>query len=171
MCFQPRQCLQPCNLLSRKKGLSYFSVPLAVFSTSTTSSLSSFQKKKRKLISSDMTELWKPWAEVLQMLCHHAKHGRKQTLRQLSDAAWEIGVDALPRHRLFDFSLYLSFQLHRQTALCLPCSAGLVLILARENVLTGKWWQGSRERKVERWREGGAGAEGKNLWFKWCIEK
>lgn len=88
-----------------------------------------------------MTELWKPWAKVLQMLCHHAKHGRKRTPRQLSDATWEIGDDALPRHRLFDFSLYLSFQLHRQTALCLPCSAGLVLILARENVLAGKWWQ------------------------------
>lgn len=162
MCFQPRQCLQPCNLLSRKKvsltsqclSLSFPPLPPPLL-------VPSKKKKKRKLISSDMTELWKPWAEVLQMLCHHAKHGRKQTLRQLSDAAWEIGVDALPRHRLFDFSLYLSFQLHRQTALCLPCSAGLVLILARENVLTGKWWQGSRERKVERWREGGAGLRGK----------
>ena len=103
-----------------------------------------------KLISSDVTELWKPWAEVLQMLCHHAKHGRKRTPRQLSDAAWEIGDGALPRHRLFDFSLYLSFQRHWQTVLCLPCSAGLVLIPARESPLAGNWWHGKGERKGER---------------------
>lgn len=77
------------------------------------------------------------------MLCHHAKHGRKRTPRQLSDATWENGDDALPHRRLFDFSLYLSFQLHRQTALCLPRSAGLVLMLARENSLAGKWWRGT----------------------------
>lgn len=75
------------------------------------------------------------------MLCHNAKHGRKRTPRQLSDATWETSDDALPCHRLFDFSLYLSFQLHRQTALCLLSSAGLVLLLARENMLAGKRWQ------------------------------
>lgn len=82
------------------------------------------------------------------MLCHHAKHGRKRTARQLSDATWEIGDDALPQRRLFDFRLYLSFQLHRQTVLCLPRSAGLVLILARGNVLAGKWWQRKRREKA-----------------------
>lgn len=78
------------------------------------------------------------------MLCHDAKHGRKRAPRQLTDATWESADEALPCHRLFDFSLYLSFQLHRQTAPCLLCSAGLVLILARENVLAGKRWQGRR---------------------------
>lgn len=85
------------------------------------------------------------------MLCHHAKHGRKRTPRQLLDATWEIGGDAMPRQRLFDFSLYLLFQLHRQTVLCLPCSAGLVLMLVRENALAGKWWQGKGRGRDERW--------------------
>lgn len=107
------------------------------------------------LISSDVTELWKPWAEVLQMLCHHAKHGRKQMPRQLSGATWEISDDALPRHCLCDFRLYLSFQLCWQTALCLPCSAGLVLMLARENVLVGKSWQGNRSRNTSTSCRGG----------------
>lgn len=95
-----------------------------------------------KLISSDMTKLWKPWAEVLQMLCHHTKHGRRQTPRQRWDAAWEIGDGAVPHHRLFDFSLYFSFQLRWQTALRLPCSAGLVLMLL------GKSWQGIGSKKA-----------------------
>lgn len=144
LCFQPQQRLKP-PLAKQKRSLSY----------SCTSTTSSFTSPLPKLISSDVTELWKPWVEVLQMLCHHAKHGRKRTPRQLSDAAWETGVDALPRHRLFDFSLYLSFQLHRQTALCLPRSAGLVLMLARENVLEEK---GEVRQAL--------GDEGKNLWFK-----
>lgn len=76
-------------------------------------------------------ELWK--------LCHHPKHGSERKSRQLSDAAWEIGDDALPLRCLFDFSLYLSFQLHQQTALCLPCLAGLDLILAREKRGAGCW--------------------------------
>ncbi len=117
-------------------------------------STSFFTSPLCKLILPDVTELWKPWAEVLQMLCHHAKHGRKQTPRQLSDATWEIGDDAEPRCcrcRLFDFTLYLTFQLHRQTAPCLPCSAGLVFRLARENALAGRWWQRKREGKGECW--------------------
>lgn len=76
----------------------------------------------------------------------------------------QIGEDALPRHRLFDFSLYLSFQLHRQTAQCLPCSAGLVLMPARENALVGKSWQETRgERQA-------LCAEGKSSWLKQCIQ-
>lgn len=47
-----------------------------------------------ELISSDMTELWKPWVEVLQMLCHDAEHARKRTPRQLSEATWETGNDS-----------------------------------------------------------------------------
>jgi len=84
-----------------------------------------------------MTELRKPWVELLQMLCHNAERGKKQTPRQLSDATWGTGDDAL-HCRLFDFSLYLSFQLQQQTALCLLCSASLLLTLAREPKLAGK---------------------------------
>lgn len=47
-----------------------------------------------ELISSAVTDLWKPRAEVLQMICHHAKHGRKRAPRQLSDATWETGEEA-----------------------------------------------------------------------------
>lgn len=74
------------------------------------------------------------------MLCHHTKHGRKQTPRQRSGTAWEIGDGAVPHHRLFDFSLYFSFQLHWQTALRLPCSAGLVLMLVGKE-LARNWKQ------------------------------
>ncbi|KAK5850096.1 hypothetical protein PBY51_014375 [Eleginops maclovinus] len=67
-----------------------------------------------------------------------------ECLDSSSDATLEMGDDALPRHRLFDFSLYLSFQLHWITVLCLPCSAGLVLIVARESMLPGK---GGKEKR------------------------
>lgn len=138
LCFQPNNVSNPFPL-NRKGSLSLPVSPLQP---------PSFTFPLWKLILSDATELWKPWAEVLQMLCHHAKHGKKRMPRQLSDTTWEIADDALPHHRLFDFSLYLSFQLHRQTALCLPRSAGLVLMLARENSLAGKWWQGTGRSKA-----------------------
>lgn len=91
------------------------------------------------------------------MLCHHTKHGRKQTPRQRSGTAWEIGDGAVPHHRLFDFSLYFSFQLHWQTALRLPCSAGLVLMLV------GKSWQGIGSKKAS------PGYQWEKLFFQ-CIQ-
>lgn len=61
-----------------------------------------------KLISSDVTERWEPRAEVLQMLCHNAEHGRQRAPRQLSTIQ--------PSCCLFDFSLHLLLQLQQQTA-------------------------------------------------------
>ena len=52
------------------------------------------------------------------MLCHRTKHGRKRTPRQLSDATWEMGDDAVPRNSMFDCSLYLAFQLRSCKLLC-----------------------------------------------------
>lgn len=141
LCFQTQQYLKP--LPDKQKKIS-----LLLLSLSPLYHLFLFASPLWKLISSDVTELWKPWAEVLQMLCHHAKHGRKRT--PSTALGCDLGKSAA-RQSLFDFSLYLSFQLHRQTVLCLPRSAGLVLILARENALAGKWWQGTRRGKGERW--------------------
>lgn len=146
LCFQPQQCLKPLPAKQNTKtSLLLLYVPLPV---------SPPPPPPLLLLSESWFHL--TWQELWK-LCRHPKHGSKRTSRQLLDAAWEIGDDALPLHRLFNFSLYLSFQLHRQTALCLPCSAGLLLLVARENVLMVK--------------EGELDAEGKNFWFNWCREK
>lgn len=72
LCFQTQQYLK--HLPDKQKKIS-----LLLLSLSPLYHLFLFASPLWKLISSDVTELWKPWAEVLQMLCHHAKHGRKRT--------------------------------------------------------------------------------------------
>lgn len=105
-----------------------------------------------KLISSDVTKLRKPWAEVLQMLCHHVKHGRgsesastalRCSLRRGGGSRQRCS--ALPPPVWLQ-PLSLIFNYNWQTALRLPRSAGLVLTLARENGLVGEGWQRGREK-------------------------
>lgn len=107
-----------------------------------------------KLISSDVTKLRKPWAEVLQMLCHHAKHGRgSESASTALQCSLGKGEKKKNRQRcsaspppVWLQPLSLIFNYNRQTALRLPRSAGLVLTKARENGLVGEGWQGGREK-------------------------
>lgn len=90
--------------------------------------------------------------------------GEARVPRQLSDAAWEKGGGNRRRCSASPPPVWLQplsliFNYNRQTALRLPCSAGLVLTMARENGLVGKAGNaGGRKRVMD------AGGE-INSWF------
>lgn len=94
-----------------------------------------------KLISSDMTELWKPREEVLQKLCHNPEHGRKLTPRQVLDAARETSDDCLAVACLtLPFMFYFNYSTKKiKSAQRVLCSVSLVLPRRRRNFCQKKW--------------------------------